>query len=110
MVDFSIHPASPDGNKTPQDDGGDGRHTRYTCNFSFFPYILTTSYRAKNMPTWVCFLFSAAIYPTTSLTPFYSATPNHHTSPPTQPLSSCGHQKCVYMDAFLVSSGFPQLK
>src|SRR5438270_11063603 len=56
----------------------------------FFSYILTTSYRAKNTPTWVCFLFSVAVH--TSLTPSYPATPN-----PTSPLlwtpktRLCGH-------------------
>src|SRR6266581_3535744 len=80
MVGFSTHPASPDSNGTLQDNGGDGGPTRYAHNFSFFfSYILTTSYRAKNMPTWACFLFSAAVH--TSLTPSYPATPN-----PTSPL------------------------
>ena len=58
--------------------------------FFFFSYILTTSYRVKNTPTWACFLFLAAVH--TSLTPSYPATPN-----PTSPLLQtpktrlCGH-------------------
>src|SRR6266581_9401099 len=34
----------------------------------------------------------------------------HHTSPSTQPLPFCGHQKRVHMDMFLVFTGSPPLE
>src|SRR6266704_343416 len=72
--------------------------------FFFFSYILTTSYRAKNTPTWACFLFLAAIH--TSLTPSYPATSN-----PTSPLlwtpKMCLHG-CVFDVRRLSSARKPE--
>ncbi len=134
-----------DSNGTPQEWTTTMEETAMPTNFLFFPYILTTSYRVKNTPTWACFLFSAAIHPTTtSLTPSYPVTPNHQLPNPTSPLlwtpkmclhgrvfgvcrlssawkpepcpqvapfpfPSCGQQKLVHADAFLLSAGSPPL-
>src|SRR6266568_1179781 len=46
------------------------------------------SSKTRNMPLWACFWFSLA--------PF--------------PFPSCGQQKCVHMDAFLLSAGSPPLE